>query len=225
MTEHELRLTTALSAARWLGTAEGSDGHRALLAAYNGIRPLPRGYAVREKDPWCAAFTSAAAVLAGVGALMPLECSCSKIIEKARDMGIWVEEDGHVPGSGDWVLYNWDAPRDGDDTGNPDHVGVVIGLEEGEILVVEGNYGNAVRLRRVPLDGQPIRGFVCPKFDTMTKEVPMTIQTISQVPEYARATIEKLTSDGSLQGIAPEKLGLTEEMIRILVILDRRGIL
>lgn len=225
MTESELRLQAALAAARWLGTQEGSDGHRELLAVYNRIQPLPRGYALGEQDPWCAAFASASAVLAGVREQLPLECSCSRIVEKARDMGIWVEDDAHVPAPGDWLLYNWDAPRSGDDTGAPDHVGVVIGLEGEQLLVVEGNYSNAVRLRRVPINSRYIRGFVCPKFDSIVKEEPMRIHTLKEVPDYARDTIEKLLADGSLQGVAADDLGLTEELIRVLVILDRRGIL
>lgn len=225
MTELELRRECALSAARWLGTREGSDGHRELLAVYNGIRPLPRGYQIRESDPWCAAFASAAAVLAGVGALLPLECSCLRIVEKARAMGIWVEDDGYVPEAGDWVLYNWDASQTGDDTGNPDHVGVVIGLEGAQILVAEGNYDNAVGLRKIPVNYRFIRGFVCPQYHTMVKEEPIRYRTLSEVPEYARPTIEKLTADGSLRGVAKDDLGLTEELLRILVILDRRGIL
>ena len=90
------RLHVALSAARWLGTREGSPEHREILAAYNAIKPLPRGYTLGEKDPWCAGFVSAAAVMAGEGARYPLECSCSRIIEKAKRTGIWVEDDAHV---------------------------------------------------------------------------------------------------------------------------------
>ena len=225
MTEAELRLHSALTAARYLGTKEGSSAHRELLAVYNAIRPLPRGYEMDESDPWCAAFVSAAGVLAGVGELLPLECGCGKIVEKARRMGIWMEDDAHVPAIGDWVLYNWEAALTGDDTGAPDHVGVVLGLEEDRILVAEGNYDNAVRLRRISINARSIRGFVCPRFDTMAKEETMRIQTIEQVPDYARPTIEKLTADGSLLGTAPGELGLTEELIRILVILDRRGLL
>lgn len=225
MTELELRRKYALTAASWLDTQEGSDRHRELLAVYNGIRPLPRGYAMGENDPWCAAFASAVAVLAGVGELLPLECSCAKIIEKAEKMAVWVEDDSYVPEEGDWILYNWDAAQTGDDTGSPDHVGVVIGVENGHILAVEGNYGNAVKLRRIPVDAQQIRGFVCPKIQSAVQEDPARMHTMEEVPEYARPTIEKLVSDGSLKGVAEHDLGLSEEMIRILVILDRRGIL
>ena len=220
MTETELRQKCALTAAQWLGTKEGSAEHRQLLAVYNGIRPLPRGYAMKEHDPWCAAFASAAAVLAGAAELYPLECSCSRIIEKARTMGIWVEQDSHVPKPGDWILYNWDASKTGDDTGAPDHVGVVIGVERQQILVVEGNFGGAVGLRRIGIDDRYIRGFVCPDLQADGK-----IRRLEQVPEYARPTIEKLLADGSLKGVAEDDLGLTQELMRVLVILDRRGVL
>ncbi len=209
----------ALSAARWLGTREESPEHRQILAVYNSIRPLPRGYTLQESDPWCAGFASAAAVMAGAGERYPLECSCSRIIEKAKEMGIWMEGDGHVPRPGDWVLYNWQAKAAGDDTGAPDHVGVVIGVENGEIMAVEGNFDNAVKLRRFPLDWEKIRGFVCPAREENT----IRYHTLKDVPEYARATIEKLTADGSLRGVAEDDLGLSEELVRILVILDRRG--
>ena len=208
----------ALQAMGFLGANEGSGEHQRILSVYTGIRPLPRGYAMTQKDPWCAAFASAAAVLAGAGERYPLECSCSRIIEKAESMGIWVEADHYVPRPGDWVLYNWQAKATGDDTGAPDHVGVVTGVEDGEILAVEGNYDNAVKLRRFPVDWEKIRGFVCPE-----REESPVYHTLEEVPEYARATVEKLTKDGSLLGVGTDDLGLSEDMVRILVILDRRG--
>ena len=207
----------ALSAARWLGTKEGSREHQEILDIYNAIRPLPRGYAMEKSDPWCAAFASAAAVMAGEGERYPLECSCSRMIARAEEMGIWVENDAHVPIPGDWVLYNWQAKADGDDSGAPDHVGVVIGVEEDEILAVEGNYDNSVKLRRFPLNWEKIRGFVCPS------RPDGRFHAMEEVPEYARGTIEKLTKDGSLRGVGENDLNLTEDMIRILVILDRCG--
>lgn len=216
-----LRVKTALTAARWLGTKEGSREHREILSVYNGIRPLPRGYAVKETDAWCAAFASAAAVMAGAAERYPLECSCSKIVENAKSMGIWVERDDYVPAPGDWVLYNWQARSGGDDTGAPDHVGVVIGAEDGMILAVEGNYDNAVKLRKFPVAWELIRGFVCPKWE----ENGLRYRTLEQVPPFARATIEKLIADGSLRGVSSDDLDLSEELIRILVILDRRGLL
>ena len=51
----------------------------------------------------------------------------------------------------------------------------------------------------------------------------MSYHTMEDVPDYARPTVEKLGADGSLLGIAEDDLGLTEELLRTLVILDRRG--
>ena len=214
-----LGLKTALCAARWLGTQEGSRAQREILAVYNAIRPLPRGYTVRETDPWCAAFASAAAVMAGAGDRYPLECSCSKIIEGAKKRSIWQEFDGHLPAIGDWVLYDWQSQPDGENSGQPDHVGVVIGIENGEILAVEGNFDNAVKLRRFPVDWEKLRGFVCPVWE----EEQMIYHTMEDVPAYARPTVEKLVADGSLRGIAEDDLGLSDELLRTLVLLDRRG--
>ncbi len=213
------RLEYALAAAQWLGTKEGSREHRQLLALYNSLQPLPRGYAMTERDPWCAAFVCAAAVQAGVEDRFPMECSCPRIVEQAKQMGIWVENDAYVPRIGDWVLYDWDAEGTADAVGSPDHIGVVVGLEDGMILAAEGNYDNAVKLRRVPINWEKLRGFVCPEFE----EAAMLYHTLEEVPEYARATIQKLTENGSLRGVAQDDLGLTVDLLRTLVILDRLG--
>lgn len=47
---------------------------------------------------------------------------------------------------------------------------------------------------------------------------------IYDLPEWAKKTIEKLKSNGVLKGDENENLGLSYQMIRILVILDRSGI-
>lgn len=227
MTEPELRMTFALAAARWCGAKEGSVAHKLLLAIYNRIVPLPRGYAMKQGDPWCAAFVSAVAWDSGFDAIMPLECSCLRLIEQAKDMGIWVETDSHEPQVGDWVLYNWDAAEGGDDLGSPDHVGIVLHVQNGSYTVVEGNYDNSVKLRSICRDARTIRGFICPDFNSMAakgeEEKVNRYRTIEDAPEYARETLRKLTADGSLLGVGGDDLGLTEELIRILVILDRRG--
>lgn len=54
------------------------------------------------------------------------------------------------------------------------------------------------------------------------EETEMRYNTIEEVPDYAKETISKLVDAGSLQGNG-EGLDLSEDMIRILVILDRQG--
>lgn len=226
MTEQELRLSFALTAAKWIGVREGTEEHRRILAIYNSILPLPRGYRIRESDPWCAVFVSAVAWEAGFDKIMPLECSCPKMISLAKNMGIWMEDDAYMPKVGDWVLYNWDAGASGDDTGSPDHVGIVTHVQNGGFTVTEGNYDNMVKCRELRCNDRTIRGFICPDFASMaTDAFGKRFRSIEDVPLYARDTLCKLIRDGSLQGIDRDNLGLTEEMVRILVILDRRGAL
>ena len=69
------------------------------------------------------------------------------------------------------------------------------------------------------MDWEKLRGFVCPVWE----EEKMIYHTMDEVPAYARPTVEKLVADGSLLGIAQDDLGLTDELLRTLVILDRRG--
>lgn len=52
------------------------------------------------------------------------------------------------------------------------------------------------------------------------EEIEMRINTLEEVPSYAKETIEKLVSSGYLNGNG-NGLNLSEDMIRILVILDR----
>lgn len=45
----------------------------------------------------------------------------------------------------------------------------------------------------------------------------------SEMPDYAKPTIQKLMNKGYLKGDGSGRLGLDTNMIRILVILDRSG--
>lgn len=47
--------------------------------------------------------------------------------------------------------------------------------------------------------------------------------TLDEVPEWGRETVRKLLDSGSLQGKAEGKLDLSEDMIRMFVVLDRSG--
>ncbi len=165
---NQLRGKYALTAAKYCGVKEGSAEHKAILAIYNSIDPLPRNYKVKTSDAWCAAFASAMAAEADLLDIIPVECSCSALIAQARNAGIWVEDDSHVPQVGDLMLYDWEAAGTGDNQGAPDHVGIVLGIKGKTIYVVEGNYHNAVGVRTVPINGQYIRGYICPKFEEET---------------------------------------------------------
>lgn len=151
----------------WEGGTEGSAIHKEILALYNSIYPLPRGVKMLSSYAWCAATWSAAAKKAEYTAIMPVECSCYYLIEKAKEMGIWVEDDAYIPDPGDGILYDWDDGANysaTDNKGVPEHIGTVIKVADGIIYVMEGNKNNAVGVRKIPINGRYIRGFICPKY-------------------------------------------------------------
>lgn len=153
----------------WLGCKESDGSHKKIIDCYNNHKPLPRGYNVRYTDAWCATYVSAVAIMAGVSDIVPLECSCYYLIEKAKKMGIWVENDGYIPSYGDICLYDWQDNGKGDNKGTPDHVGIVTNCDGKLFYVVEGNKNNKVDYRRMNVDGKYIRGFIVPKFDSGKK--------------------------------------------------------
>lgn len=163
----------------WVGRKEADGSHKAIIDIYNTIKPIPRGYKVKYTDAWCATTVSAAFHQAGYDTIFPLECGCEKMIEKARAMGIWVENDAHVPSPGDCVLYDWQDNGKGDDTGAADHVGMVEKVSGSTLTIIEGNYSNSVKRRTLKVDGKYIRGYVTPKFtkEEAKKETTLVPQT------------------------------------------------
>lgn len=149
----------------WVGIKEGSAGHKEILAIYNSQKPLPRGYKMTTKDAWCAATTTALAVKLGYTDIVPCECSCTRLISIAKDMGIFVENESITPTPGMLCLYDWDDNGRGDNTGNPEHIGIVESVGGGQFVVIEGNYDNAVKRRTLSVNGRYLRGFIAPKYD------------------------------------------------------------
>lgn len=150
----------------WVGCKESDGSHEKIIDIYNSHTPRARGYKLSYSDPWCAGTVSAAAIATGCADIFPLEVSCSKMIEKAKSMGIWNEDDAYVPIGGEAVMYDWDDDGKGDCTGSPEHVGLAIKVVNGIIYVVEGNYNDAAMIRKLAVNGRYIRGFVVPKYDS-----------------------------------------------------------
>jgi hypothetical protein len=149
----------------WLGAKEGGSIHRAIIDAYNSQRPLPRGYAVKYTDDWCAAFVSAVAVKLGYTDIMPTECGCSKMISLYQKLGSWDENDARVPRAGDIIFYDWQDSGKGDNKASSDHVGIVEKVEGNTITVIEGNRNNSVERRTIAVNARYIRGYGVPKYD------------------------------------------------------------
>jgi hypothetical protein len=88
-----------------------------------------------------------------------------------KKKGIWEEADDHVPKPGDLIFYDWqDDSGKGDNTGNPDHVGIVEKISGDTIIVIEGNYANSVMRRHIRIGARYIRGYGVPKYTVSTTE-------------------------------------------------------
>lgn len=181
----------------WLGSKEGSAGHKAIIDVYNAHKPLARGYKVKYTDAWCATFVSSVAIKLGYTDIIPTECSCSKMIELLKKLGTWIENENRTPNPGDIIFYDWQDKGTGDNAGSPDHVGIVEKVANGKITVIEGNYDgvnadsiDGVERREISVNARYIRGYGVPKYDK-----PATSQ-----PWYAEAqkwVVEKGISDGT----------------------------
>lgn len=164
MTEQQLRNKVVNIAVGWLGRKESNGSHRAIIDIYNAHVPRAQGYKVSYTDAWCATFASAAFIKAGLTDIAPTECSCSRMIELYKKIGRWKESDSYVPSPGDLIMYDWNDNGVGDNTGTPEHVGIVTSVSGSTIKVIEGNMSNAVGYRTMTANGRYIRGYCVPNF-------------------------------------------------------------
>ena len=149
----------------WLGCRESDGTHKKIIDVYNGHRPLTRNYRVKYTDAWCAAFVSACAIKTGMTDIIPVECGCGQMIELFQKLGEWDENDVRTPMVGDIIFYDWDDSGKGDNTGWPDHVGIVEKVTASTITVIEGNKNHSVERRVLKVNGRYIRGYGIPKYD------------------------------------------------------------
>lgn len=166
MTEQEVRQRIVNIMQGWLSdTKKDPVGtHYKIVDIYNSHLPRARGYKVTYTDAWCATTVSAAAIQVGYTDIMPTECSCSQMIQLYKNIGRWEENDAYIPQPGDLILYDWDDNGIGDNTGAPEHIGMVVSVINNTITVIEGNKGNKVDTRSIKVNGRYIRGYCLPNY-------------------------------------------------------------
>lgn len=177
----------------WLGKKESDGSYRQIIDTYNSYKgTLPRKIKMDYSWAWCACTWSALAIKLGYTDIMPIEISCGYLIENAKKMGVWVEDDAYIPDPGDAILYDWDDNGVGDNTGWPDHVGTVetVNRSTGMMTIIEGNYGNAVQRRQIKVNARYIRGYIVPKYDTVAA-APQTPATPAPAPVPTSGGINK----------------------------------
>lgn len=198
----------------WVGKNEKDGSYKEIIDIYNNFSgPFPRGVRMRYGWAWCACTWSALAISLGYTEVMPIEISCGELIERAKEMGVWIEDDSYRPLPGDGILYDWQDSGIGDNQGWPDHVGTVVSTTDKEITVVEGNKSDAVGVRTIPINGKFIRGFIAPKF--MDEETIAPV--VKSVEEVANEVLSGLWGDGTVRKDALTVAGYNYEEVQKLV--------
>lgn len=181
----------------WLGKNEADGSHREIIDIYNSKTPRARGYKVSYTDAWCATFVSAVAIKCGLTNIIPTECGCGQMVVLFITLKEWVEDDAYVPKPGDIIFYDWQDSDSGDNTGWPDHVGIVETVSGSTITVIEGNKSDAVGRRTLLVGGKYIRGYGVPKYEEGSDSTPAPESTpIKTVDELAKEVIDRLWGNG-----------------------------
>lgn len=216
MKEIELRQKLVDTAKEFLGAVSGGEKHAEIVSIYNSIRPLPVGYALKLSDDWCAAFTSAMAAKAELLDIIPAECSCLRQIKLWQNMGRWMENDAYIPDVGDYIYYDWQDDGKGDNSGNPDHVGIVVSVSGNSIIAIEGNVGRSVKYRNITINAKYIRGYGLPDFASKTdEEESVRYKTLNDIPAGAyRDAVSEFVELGIIKGKTDGTLDLSEDVIR-----------
>lgn len=197
MTELELRQKAVAQLKKWLGYSEADGRYKKIVDLYNAIRPLPVGYTLKYSDEWCAATVSAVGQALGMTDVILPECSCPRMIALYDARGQWVEDDAYVPQIGDIIMYDWQDTGEGDNRGNPDHVGMVAAVNGTTLTIIEGNNGNAVACRTLQVNGRCIRGYCVPDYASKATSNPSAAGDASEWSLEAR---EWAVSIGLFQG-------------------------
>ena len=137
------------------GVREGTKEHQQIVNDYNSILPHPRGYKLNESDSWCAAWVSVVMLRSGISTF-PYECGVYEMWKALYNRGNLIR--GRLPRPGELIFYNYS------------HVGIVLGsnIDDGLIVVIEGNSNNRVRMRNIYFNDKTIKGFASPITYTLT---------------------------------------------------------
>lgn len=174
-------------AKKYEGCRKYSDRHRKLIQIFNTVKP--NGYTAHISDPWCAEGISAWAIEAygkdNAKKYFPLSASVPDMVEKAKKLGIWKESDKTIPVDGYWLAYDWQDSGKGDNTGSPDHIGLVIKVEKNKFTVLECNKGveSKCGTRVMDINGKYIRGYITPHYNKVEKSADAERKRINKLAD------------------------------------------
>ena len=117
-----------------------------------GGQPYWSWYGFNSRVEWCACFVSWC--YGQMGLSEPRFAACqSQGIPWFTSRGQWGARGYENIAPGDAIFFDWDLD------GSADHVGLVIGTDGSRVYTVEGNSGDACKIKSYPLDYACIKGY------------------------------------------------------------------
>ena len=117
-----------------------------------GGYPYWSWYGFNSRVEWCACFVSWCYNQAGVSEPKFAACQ-SQGIPWFQSRGQWGARGYENIAPGDAIFFDWDLD------GSADHVGLVIGTDGSRVYTVEGNSGDACKIKSYDLNYQCIKGY------------------------------------------------------------------
>ena len=117
-----------------------------------GGYPYWSWYGFNSRVEWCACFVSWCYNRAGVSEPKFAACQ-SQGVPWFQSRGQWGARGYENIAPGDAIFFDWDLD------GSADHVGIVIGTDGSRVYTVEGNSGDACKIKSYDLNYQCIKGY------------------------------------------------------------------
>ena len=117
-----------------------------------GGYPYWSWYGFDSRVEWCACFVSWCYNRAGCSEPRFAGCT-SGGMGWFQSHGQWADRNYADIAPGDAIFFDWDG------TGDADHVGIVVGTDGERVYTVEGNSGDACKIKSYPLGSSVIRGY------------------------------------------------------------------
>ena len=117
-----------------------------------GGQPFWSWYGFNSRVEWCACFVSWC--YGQMGLSEPRFAGCqSQGVPWFQSHGQWGGRDYANIAPGDAIFFDWDLD------GSADHVGLVVGTDGSRVYTVEGNSGDACKIRSYDLNYECIKGY------------------------------------------------------------------
>ena len=117
-----------------------------------GGQPYWSWYGFTSRVEWCACYVSWC--YGQMGLSEPRFAACqSQGIPWFQSHGQWGGRDYANIAPGDAIFFDWDLD------GSADHVGIVVGTDGSRVYTVEGNYGDACKIKSYSLTYECIKGY------------------------------------------------------------------